>query len=60
MWRRVARVLVLSHFRVRSPCVHRAGMIYDRVVEVAYTQAGIAHIQEIPMLPLTVTHHRAC
>jgi hypothetical protein len=55
-----AWVGVQLDFRVRSPCVHWTGLTYDRVVEVAYTQEGIAHIQEIPMVPLTITHRRAC
>jgi len=44
-------------FRVRNPCIHWASLLYDRVVEVAYTQEGIPHIQEIPMVPLTI--HRS-
>jgi hypothetical protein len=56
-----ARLGVQLDFRVRSPCVHWAGLIYDRVVEVAYSQEGIAHIQEIPMVPLTIRRrHHAC
>ncbi len=47
-------------FRVRNPCIHWAGLIYDRVVEVAYTQGGESHIQEIPMVPLTITHRPSC
>ena len=48
-------------FQVRNPCIHLAQTIYDRAVEVAYTQGNhIVHLQEIPMVPLTITPRRDC
>lgn len=47
-------------FQVRSPCLHWSQLAYDRTVEVAYTQDGAAHLQEVPMVPLTITHRRFC
>jgi hypothetical protein len=46
-------------FRVRNPCVHWAQTIYDRTVEVTYTEGGdgVSHIEEVPMVPLTIHHH---
>jgi hypothetical protein len=49
------------HFRVRDPCVHWAQGIYDRTVEVSYTQGSRAvHIQEVPTVPLNITSHHNC
>jgi hypothetical protein len=50
-------------FGVRNPCIHWASGIYDRTVEVAYTEPdGTGHIQEVPMVPLTIhrRHHHSC
>lgn len=55
-----AWVGVQLDFRVRNPCVHWAQGIYDRTVEVAYTQGAITHIQEVPMVPLTIRHPGSC
>jgi hypothetical protein len=46
-------------FRVRNPCITWAQTIYDRTVEVTYTQNGAGHIQEVPMVPLTINRHHA-
>lgn len=46
-------------FRVRNPCITWAQTVYDRTVEIAYTQDGIEHLQEIPTVPLTITRRHA-
>ena len=46
-------------FRVRNPCITWAQTIYDRTVEVTYTQNGAEHIQEVPMVPLIINRHHA-
>jgi hypothetical protein len=45
-------------FQIQNPCVHWSQTIYDRTVEVTYTQDGIAHIQEVPLVPLNITRPR--
>jgi len=42
-------------FEVRNPCIRWAQLVYDRTVEVDYTEGGLGgHIQEIPMVPLHI------
>ena len=42
-------------FQIQNPCVHWSQTIYDRTVEVAYTQDGERHLQEVPLVPLNIT-----
>jgi hypothetical protein len=41
-------------FQIQNPCIHWSQTIYDRTVEVAYTQDGETHIQEVPLVPLNI------
>jgi hypothetical protein len=54
-----AWVAMQLDYRVRNPCITWAQTIYDRTVEVAYTQNGVDHVQEVPMVPLTITRRHA-
>jgi hypothetical protein len=48
-------------YQVRHPCIHWAQTVYDRTVEVTYTQGdGVVHIQEVPMVPLHISRPGAC
>ena len=48
-------------FRIQNPCIHWSQTIYDRTVEVAYTQDGVPHIQEVPLVPLNIKRpHSGC
>jgi hypothetical protein len=56
-----AWVGVQLDYQVRSPCIHWASTIYDRTVEVTYTQTNrVVHIREVPMVPLNITRHHTC
>ena len=42
-------------FEVRNPCIRWAQLVYDRTVEVDYTEGGRGgYIQEVPMVPLHI------
>lgn len=45
-------------FQIQNPCVHWSQTIYDRTVEVEYTQDGDPHIQEVPLVPLSIRRPR--
>jgi hypothetical protein len=48
-------------YQVRDPCIHWSQTIYDRTVEVTYTEGnGVVHIQDVPMVPLHITRRGAC
>ncbi|MGH2408655.1 MAG: hypothetical protein ACRDF7_11330 [Candidatus Limnocylindrales bacterium] len=56
-----AWVGVQLDFGVRNPCIPWAQTIYDRTVEVAYTQGSpVVHVQEVPMVPLNITRRHGC
>jgi hypothetical protein len=47
-------------FQIQNPCIPWSQTIYDRTVEVTYTQDGRAHIQEVPLVPLNITRAHPC
>jgi hypothetical protein len=56
-----AWVGVQLDYQVQDPCVHWSQTIYDRTVEVTYTQGNrTTQIQEAPMVPLNITRRGAC
>ena len=56
-----AWVGVQLDYQIRDPCTHWSQTIYDRTVEVTYTQGNRdTQIQEAPMVPLNIPRHGAC
>jgi len=48
-------------FEVRNPCIRWAQLVYDRTVEVDYTEDGRGgYIQEVPMVPLHIPRGGGC
>jgi hypothetical protein len=47
-------------FQIENPCTPWVQTIYDRTVEVTYTQDGRAHIREVPLVPLNITRSHPC
>jgi hypothetical protein len=47
-------------FQIENPCTRWAQTIYDRTVEVTYTQDGHTHIEEVPLVPLNITRPHPC
>jgi hypothetical protein len=56
-----AWVGVQLDFEVTDPCVDWSQTIYDRTVEVTYSQGDrVTHIQAVPMVPLNITPGGVC
>jgi hypothetical protein len=56
-----AWVGVQVDFEVRNPCIGWSQGVYDRTVEVSYTEAGRGKsIQEVAMVPLHIHSDKSC